>query len=328
MTGSPAVISPAKGTPAVLDTWTPEAAGGAEVLVDVHHSSLNYKDGLAVTGAPGVVSRFPLVCGIDLSGVVAESRDERWRPGDEVVATGFGLSMTHPGGYAGQQWVPADWLIRRPPRLTSARAMAIGTAGLTAMLAVLDLEDAGLTPADGPTVLVTGAAGGVGGIAVLLLAELGYRVLASTGRPEAADQLTALGAAEIVNRDELATPGRPLERPRWAAAIDVVGGTTLASVLAKADYAAPVAACGLAGGADLPATVLPFIIRGVRLLGIDSVQCPLPRREQAWTRLVRDLPLDRLDALTEVAPLGHVPHLGQEILAGRVRGRIVVDVHG
>jgi acrylyl-CoA reductase (NADPH) len=304
-----------------------EQTTDGEVVVDVSYSSLNYKDGLAVTGSPGVVSRYPLVCGIDLAGTVVSSESERWRPGDEVVATGFGLSMTHPGGYTAQQRVPAGWLLPRPATLSASQTMAIGTAGLTAMLAVLALEEGGLSPASTRPVLVTGAAGGVGSVAVMLLARLGYHVMASTGRPEYAGYLTSLGAVEIVDRADLAEPGRPLGKPRWSAAVDVVGGQTLANVLAGADHAAPVAACGLAGGPDLPTTVLPFILRGVKLLGIDSVECPVARRAVAWERLTRDLPLELLDRITTTKPLGRVPDLAREILAGKVRGRVVIDVN-
>jgi acrylyl-CoA reductase (NADPH) len=323
---SPAIVCESKG-PATTGTWSAERTEAGEVLVDIAYSSLNYKDGLAVTGSPGVVSRWPMVCGIDLCGVVESSDDDRWKPGDEVIATGFGLSMTHPGGYTGRQLVPADWLIARPEPMNLRQTMAIGTAGLTAMLAVLALEDGGLNPGASRPVLVTGAAGGVGSVAVMLLSGLGYQVAASTGRPDQHDYLRSLGATEIVDRATLAEPGRPLDQPRWAAAVDVVGGQTLATALAQADYAAPVAACGLAGGSDLPATVLPFILRGVQLRGIDSVQCPLGLRRTAWDRLTRDLPLDRLDQLTEVEPLGRVPELAKDILAGRVRGRVVIDVN-
>ncbi|HTK65112.1 MAG TPA: MDR family oxidoreductase [Pseudonocardia sp.] len=324
-TSSPAVVCEEKG-PAHLGTWSPDRTTEGDVVVDVSHSSLNYKDGLAVTGSPGVVSRYPLVCGIDLAGTVASSDSERWQPGDEVIATGFGLSMTHPGGYTAHQRVPAEWLLPLPATLSASRAMAIGTAGLTAMLAVLALEEGGLTPDATRPVLVTGAAGGVGSVAVMLLAELGYQVTASTGRPENAEYLTSLGATEIIDRAELSEPGRPLGKPRWSAAVDVVGGQTLANVLATADQAAPVAACGLAGGPELPTTVLPFILRGVKLIGIDSVECPVPRRVVAWERLTRDLPLEALDRITTTEPLGRVPDLAREILAGKVRGRVVIDV--
>ena len=297
-----------------------------DVTVAVRWSSLNFKDGLAVTGRGKVVQRTPMVCGIDLAGTVEESSSPDWQPGDEVVATGWGLSVTHPGGYTRRQRLPADWLLARPDGLTLSQTMAIGTAGLTAMLCVLDLEDAGVEPGDAE-VLVTGAGGGVGSVAVALLAALGHRVAASTGRPETHDALRALGATTIVDRAELAEPGtRPLEKERWAGAVDTVGSTTLAAVLRQTRYGGAVAACGLAGGADLPTTVLPFILRNVHLLGVDSVACPTPRRQEAWRRLAADLPTDALDSMTAVEPMTDLARLAEEILAGRVRGRVVVDV--
>ena len=324
--GIRAVVASAEG-PARLTELEETDLPEGDVTVDVAYSSLNYKDGLAVTGRAPIVRRPPLVCGIDLAGTVTDSSSPRWSPGEEVVVTGWGLSETHPGGYTGRQRVRSEWLVARPPGLTLAQTMAVGTAGLTAMLCVLALEDAGLQPgAEGP-VLVTGAAGGVGSVAVAVLSRLGHRVAASTGRPELHDYLSGLGAAEIVARDELARdPGRPLESTRWAAAVDTVGSTTLASALRQARYGAAVAACGLAGGTDLPTTVHPFILRGVRLLGVDSVMCPTPRREQAWGRLATDLDPDLLDGMTTVEPLGALPRLAEDILDGRTRGRVVIDV--
>ncbi|HLI02305.1 MAG TPA: MDR family oxidoreductase [Acidimicrobiales bacterium] len=324
-----AVVSDGTG-PAVLREMDDEELPAGDVTVDVAYSSLNYKDGLAVTGKGRIARRFPMVCGIDLAGTVSHSESPAWKPGDEVVVTGWGLSETHPGGYAERQRVRSDWLVARPPALSLAQTMAIGTAGLTAMLCLLALEDHGLTAPEGPDareVLVTGAAGGVGSVAVALLAGLGYRVVAATGRPETHDYLRDLGAADFVSREELAVAGeRPLESERWAAAIDSVGSTTLATVLRQVSYGGAVAACGLAGGPDLPATVLPFILRGVSLLGVDSVRCPTDRRRRAWDRLASGLPAERLDAMTTVAGLADVPELAGEILAGRTRGRVVIDV--
>ena len=315
-----------EGAPARLQQLTEADLPEGDVTVAVRWSSLNFKDGLAVTGRGKVVQRTPMVCGIDLAGTVEESSSPDWQPGDEVVATGWGLSVTHPGGYTRRQRLPAEWLLARPDGLTLSQTMAIGTAGLTAMLCVLDLEDAGVEPGDAE-VLVTGAGGGVGSVAVALLAALGHRVAASTGRPETHDALRALGATTIVDRAELSEPGtRPLEKERWAGAVDTVGSTTLAAVLRQTRYGGAVAACGLAGGADLPTTVLPFILRNVHLLGVDSVACPTPRRQEAWRRLAADLPTDALDSMTAVEPMTDLARLAEEILAGRVRGRVVVDV--
>jgi acrylyl-CoA reductase (NADPH) len=298
-----------------------------DVTVDVRFSSLNYKDGLAVSGKGKIARRFPMVCGIDLAGTVTESDSAQWQPGDEVVVTGWGLSETHPGGYAERQRLRSEWLVRKPSGLTAPQTMAIGTAGLTSMLCVLALADAGLSPEQDGEVLVTGAAGGVGSVAVAILARLGYRVTAATGRPETHDYLRELGATAFVDRTELATDsGRALDKQRWIGAVDCVGGTTLASVLKQTHYRGAVAACGLAGGSELPASVLPFILRGVSLLGIDSVQCPMPLRERAWQRLETDLPLDKLDTVTSHRPLADVPSLAREILAGQVRGRVVIDI--
>jgi acrylyl-CoA reductase (NADPH) len=300
-----------------------------DVTVAVGYSSLNYKDGLAVTGKGKVVRRFPMVCGIDLAGTVEASESPDWQPGDEVVVTGWGLSETHPGGYTHRQRLRSVWLVARPDGLSLRQTMSVGTAGLTAMLCVLALEQAGLAPSVDGEVLVTGAAGGVGSVAVAVLAQLGYQVAASTGRPETHEYLRSLGASTMVDRAELAEPsGRPLDKERWAAAIDTVGSATLAAAIRQTRYRGAVAACGLAGGSDLPITVLPFILRNVGLLGVDSVMCPTPVRSEAWRRLGVDLPTDGLDALTTVEPMGRVPELAGSILAGQTRGRVVIDVHG
>lgn len=296
-----------------------------DVTIDVVYSSLNYKDGLAVTGKGRIARSLPMVCGIDLAGTVAASDAPDWKPGDEVVVTGWGLSETHPGGYTTRQRVRSEWLVARPEGLSLQQAMAVGTAGFTAMLCVLALEDAGVRPDGGP-VLVTGAAGGVGSVAVTVLATLGYEVEASTGRAEAHEYLRSLGATGIVDRATLTEPGKPLGKERWAGAVDTVGSTTLANVLSQIHYGGSVAACGLAGGADLPATVMPFILRGVSLLGVDSVMCPTPRRQRAWERLGADLPVDTLDELTQVRPFDDIPGLAEDILAGRTRGRTVIEL--
>jgi acrylyl-CoA reductase (NADPH) len=300
-----------------------------DVTVRVAYSSLNYKDGLAVTGKGRIVRRFPMVCGIDLAGTVEESSSPAWQPGDEVVATGWGLSETHPGGYTQRQRLRSEWLVHRPEGLTLRQMMSVGTAGLTAMLCVLALEHAGLSPKADGEVLVTGAGGGVGSVAVAVLAHLGYQVAASTGRAETHDYLRSLGASVIVGRDELSVAsGRPLDKERWLGAVDSVGSETLASVLRQTRYRGAVAACGLAGGSDLPTTVLPFILRNVSLLGVDSVACPTPVRVEAWRRLGLDLPTNGLDAMTTVEPIGRVPELASAILAGQTQGRVVIDVNG
>ena len=300
-----------------------------DVTVAVAYSSLNFKDGLAVTGKGKVVRRFPMVCGIDLAGTVESSESADWQAGDEVVLTGWGLSETHPGGYTERQRVKSEWLVARPDGLDLQQTMVIGTAGLTAMLCVLALEHAGLEPGGDGEVLVTGAAGGVGSVAVAVLANLGYQVAASTGRPEVHDYLRSLGVTTIVDRAELATPsGRPLDKERWQGAVDTVGSETLATVLRQTRYRGAVAACGLAGGSDLPTTVLPFILRNVSLLGVDSVSCPTPVRAEAWQRLASDLPAGGVEAMTTVEPMSRVPELAEDILAGRIRGRVVIDVSG
>ncbi len=298
-----------------------------DVTVAVEYSSLNYKDGMILNGLGRLVRNYPHVPGIDFAGTVEASDSPDYKPGDKVILTGWRVGEIHWGGYATKARVRAEWLVPLPDGMTTKRAMAIGTAGFTAMLAVIALEEHGLAPGHGE-VLVTGAAGGLGSVAVAVLARLGHQVVASTGRAEAHGYLRDLGAAEIIDRAELADgPKRPLESERWAGAVDSVGSRTLAAVLAATRYRCSVAACGLAGGNDLPTTVLPFILRGVNLLGIDSVMCPAAPRREAWARLVRDLPLDKLDAATTVVPLGEVPDLGSEILKGRVRGRVVVDVN-
>jgi acrylyl-CoA reductase (NADPH) len=295
------------------------------VTVRVEWSTLNYKDGLAITGKAPVVRRFPMIAGIDFAGTVEASTHPDWKPGNKVVLNGWGVGETHLGGYAEMARVNGDWLVRLPPAMSSRDAMAIGTAGYTAMLAVLALERHGLTPARGP-VLVTGAAGGVGSVAVSILAKLGFRVAASTGRLEEAEYLKRLGATEIIERKELSGPAKPLAKERWAAAIDVVGSTTLANVLSMVSYGGAVAACGLAGGIDLPTSVAPFILRGVSLLGIDSVRCPIATRRQAWERLAHDLDRRKLAEMTREIGLSEVTEAASHIVEGKVRGRIVVKI--
>ncbi len=319
-----AIVAPEPGPAALCELSDADLPEG-DVTVAVSHSSLNYKDGLVVTGAGRVARVYPMVCGIDLAGVVEHSDSPDWRPGDEVLVTGWGLSETHPGGYTQRQRVRSEWLTARPAAFSLSQCMAIGTAGLTAMLCVLALEHAGIEPAGDAELLVTGAGGGVGSIAVTLLSGLGHAVAASTGRAKLHDYLRELGAATIVAREELEQPSKPLESARWAGAIDTVGAQTLASVLARIGYRGAVAACGRAGGTDLPTTVAPFILRGVSLLGVDSVMCPAELRTLAWGRLERDLPASRLDAMTTVEPLSRVPELAAEILAGQIRGRVVIE---
>lgn len=299
------------------------------VTVRVAYSSLNYKDGLAVTGKGRVVRKFPMVCGVDLAGVVETSDDPAWSPGESVIATGFGLGEEHWGGFAELARVRPEWLVRVPDGRDARWAMAIGTAGLTAMMCVLALERHGLTPetAGDLPVVVTGAAGGVGSVAVAVLAQLGYKVTAVSGRPEQAKYLRDLGATDVLARAELAeAPPRPLDKERWAGAVDAVGGTTLAVALRQTAYGGCVAACGLAGGAELPTTVHPFILRGVTLAGVESVRAPLSLRAEAWARLSSGLPDALLEEMTVVEPLERVPELGEEILAGRTRGRVVIDL--
>ncbi len=296
-----------------------------EVRIDVAWSTVNYKDALAVTGRSPVVRKFPMVPGIDFAGTVAESSDPRFKPGDAVLLNGWGVGETHWGGLARQARVKADWLVPIPPGLDARQCMAIGTAGYTAMLSVMALQERGVAPAAGP-VLVTGANGGVGTIAIALLAKLGFTVHASTGRVDQAEHLKRLGAAEVIDRATLGAPGKPLQKERWAAAVDSVGSHTLANVCASLQYGGTVAACGLAQGMDLPSSVAPFILRGVTLTGVESVYAPTPRRLTAWERLARELPKDLLDANTETIGLGAVAALAPRLLAGQVRGRVVVDV--
>jgi len=297
-----------------------------EVTVDIEYSTLNYKDGLVLRGLGRLVRKYPHVPGIDFAGRVAASASPDWKPGDSVILTGWRVGEMQWGGYAEKARVKASQLVRLPEGLTTKRAMAVGTAGFTAMLAVMALEEHGLVPGAGE-VLVTGAAGGVGSVATAILAKLGYRVAASTGRAETHAYLKALGAQEILDRAALAKPpARPLDSERWAGAIDAVGSTTLATILTQLKYGASVAACGLAGGNDLPASVIPFLLRGVNLLGIDSVMCTQPRRAAAWARIARDLPIEKLDAMTETVPLARVTELAEAILKGAIRGRVVVDV--
>jgi acrylyl-CoA reductase (NADPH) len=302
-----------------------DALPDGNVLVTVAYSSLNYKDALAVTGAGKIVAQYPMVPGIDLAGVVEESSAPEFKPGDQVLATGWGLGERHWGGYAQKARVKADWLLPVPPGLSLQQAMGIGTAGLTAMLSVMALEEHGLKPGGGK-VIVTGAAGGLGSMAVAILAKLGYVVAASTGRPDAQEYLRSLGARQILTRDELARPSeKALESERWAGAIDSVGGDTLASLLRSVAHRGSIVVCGLAGGSQLKTTVFPFILRGVNLLGIASSTTPTDRRRAAWARLIHDLPRTALDRMMQVAPLEDVPKLSQEILQGRIRGRIVID---
>jgi len=297
-----------------------------EVLVRVAYSTLNYKDGLAVTGKGKVLRSSPMAPGIDFAGTVIESASPSYKPGDEVVLTGWGVGERHWGGFSQLNRVPAEWLVPLPPGLSLLHAMAIGTAGFTAMLCVLAMERHGLRN-DGRELLVTGAAGGVGSVAVALLARAGYKVVASTGRPHEADYLHELGASDVIDRATLTAPGRPLESERWAGALDTVGGATLAGIFRSVAYHGVVAACGNAGGAEFTASVFPFILRGVKLIGVESVVVPADERRAAWERIARDLPTALIDRMTEVIPLGAVPAYSETITSGQVRGRIVVDVN-
>lgn len=296
-----------------------------DVTIAVEWSTVNYKDGLALSGMADIIKNFPLVAGVDLAGVVESSSDPRFAAGDRVVVNSWGLSQTHHGGYAERARVSGDWVVKLPDAISTRHAMAIGTAGYTAMLSILALEHGGITP-DRGDILVTGANGGVGSVSIALLSRLGYRVIASTGRMAEQEYLTALGASEIIDRATLSAPGGPIGRERWAGAIDSVGSHTLANVLAQTQYRGVVAACGLAQGVDLPVTVLPFILRNVTLAGIDSVNAPHEVRVEAYSRLARDLDLDKLEKTVTEIGLGDVPSVAQAVLRGEVRGRSLVNV--
>ncbi|MCA3222124.1 MAG: oxidoreductase [Burkholderiales bacterium] len=302
------------------------ATAPANVTVAVDYSTVNYKDGLAITNKSPVVRKWPMVPGIDAAGTVVASGDPRYQPGDAVVLNGWGVGETHWGGLAQQAIFKGDWLVRLPASITARQAMAVGTAGYTAMLCVMALQDHGVVPGAGE-VLVTGATGGVGSVAVALLSQLGYSVVASTGKATEADYLRRLGAASVIDRAELSAPGKPLQKERWAGVVDSVGSHTLANACAQTRYGGTVAACGLAQGMDLTASVAPFILRGVTLAGVDSVMCPQPRRQQAWQRLAAELDRRKLDAMTREVPLAGALEVAREILAGQVRGRVVVNVN-
>jgi acrylyl-CoA reductase (NADPH) len=314
-----------KGTTAALTQFDEAELMEGDVTVRVEWSDLNYKDGLAVTGKAPVVRRFPMIAGIDFAGTVEQSSHPGWKPGDKVICTGWGMGETHLGAYAEKARVKGDWLVRLPEGMSARDAMAIGTAGFTAMLAVLALEKQGVAPKSGP-VVVSGAAGGVGSVATAVLSKLGYHVIASTGRMAEATYLKSLGAAEVIDRNELSGPAKPLAKERWAGGIDSVGSTTLANILSMTKYNGAVAACGLAAGMDLLSSVAPFILRGVCLLGIDSVMCPIELRKTAWSRLASDLDHQKLVEITQEIGLGEVIDAGAKILAGQVRGRIVVKI--
>lgn len=313
------------GTKAALTDFDEANLMEGDVTVRVEYSTVNYKDGLAITGKAPVVRRFPMIAGIDLAGTVENSSHPAWKSGDKVILNGWGCGETHLGAYGAKARVKGDWLVPLPKSMSAREAMAIGTAGYTAMLAVIALERHGLKPERGP-IAVTGAAGGVGSVATTILAKLGFSVSAVTGRTGAAEYLKGLGATEIIERKELAGPPKPLAKERWAGAIDAVGSTTLANLLSMTRYGGAVAACGLAGGMDLPASVAPFILRGVCLYGIDSVMCPLPHRQEAWKRLETDLDRQKLATMTREIGLAGVPEAAASLLAGQVRGRIVVKI--
>ncbi|MBR0848933.1 oxidoreductase [Bradyrhizobium diazoefficiens] len=314
-----------KGTTAQMTQFDEAELMDGDVTVRVEWSTLNYKDGLALTGKAPVVRRFPMIAGIDFAGTVEQSSHPQWKAGDKVVCTGWGMGETHLGAYAEKARVKGDWLVPLPQDLSARDAMAIGTAGFTAMLSVLALEKHGLSPKSGP-VVVTGAAGGVGSIATAVLSKLGYHVIASTGRAAEADYLKEIGAAEIIDRNELSGAPKPLAKERWAGGVDSVGSTTLANLLSMTKYGGAIAACGLAAGMDLPSSVAPFILRGVCLLGIDSVMCPIEPRKAAWQRLASDLDRTKLSEITKEISLDEVSSWGAKILAGQVRGRVVVKI--
>ena len=311
-------------TQAHIQALTTDDLPAGDVLIAVDYSSLNYKDGLAVTGTGKIIRDFPMVPGIDLAGSVLESNDTRYKVGDQVIMTGWGVGERYWGGYAQQARVKADWLVPLPNGLSTQQAMIIGTAGLTAMLCVMALQDGGVQP-DAGKVVVTGAAGGVGSIAVLLLAQLGYHVVAVTGRPDTHAYLSSLGAKEFLTRDAMLQAARPLENQQWIGAVDVVGGSILSRVLAEMQYNGTVAACGLANSFKLDTTVMPFILRNVRLQGVDSVSCPFTRRQQAWQRLAAELPATAYTELSQVIALAAVPEAAQAIIEGKIQGRVLVD---
>ncbi|KJC41525.1 NADPH:quinone dehydrogenase [Bradyrhizobium sp. LTSP885] len=314
-----------KGTTVALTQFDESELMDGDVTVRVEWSTLNYKDGLALTGKAPVVRRFPMIAGIDFAGTVEQSSHPDWKAGDKVVCNGWGMGETHLGAYAEKARVKGDWLVRLPDGISARDAMAIGTAGYTAMLSVLALEKHGLTPKSGP-VVVTGSAGGVGSVAIALLSKLGYQVIASTGRTSEADYLKGLGASEVIDRAELSGPAKALAKERWAGGVDSVGSNTLANLLSMTRYGGAIAACGLAAGMDLPSSVGPFILRGVCLLGIDSVMCPIERRRTAWRRLAGDLDKAKLADITHEISLDDVIGYGSKILGGQVRGRIVVKI--
>ena len=314
-----------KATAVALTQFDEAELMEGDVTVRVEWSTLNYKDGLAVTGKAPVVRRFPMIAGIDLAGTVEQSSHPQWKTGDKVICTGWGMGETHLGAYAEKARVKGDWLVRLPAGMSTRDAMAIGTAGFTAMLAVLALEKHGLSPKDGAMV-VSGAAGGVGSVATAVLSRLGYHVIASTGRMSEAAYLKDLGAADVIDRSELSGPAKPLAKERWAGGVDSVGSTTLANILSMTKYRGAIAACGLAAGMDLPSSVAPFILRSVCLLGIDSVMCPIELRQVAWSRLASDLDPGKLIEITHEIGLDEVIAAGAKILAGEVRGRIVVKI--
>lgn len=314
-----------KGTTVALTQFDEAELMDGDVTVRVEWSTLNYKDGLAVTGEAPVVRRFPMIAGIDFSGIVEQSTHPKWKAGDKVVCNGWGMGETHLGSYAEKARVKGDWLVQLPDGISTRDAMAIGTAGYTAMLSVLALEKQGLSPKSGP-IVVTGAAGGVGSVATAVLSKLGYHVIASTGRMSETDYLKGLGASEVIDRAELSGPAKPLAKERWAGGVDSVGSTTLANLLSMTKYGGAIAACGLAAGMDLPSSVAPFILRGVCLLGIDSVMCPIEQRKLAWSRLASDLDRGKLSDITHEIGLDEVVAYGAKILAGQVRGRIVVKI--
>ncbi|MEA2894205.1 MAG: acrylyl-CoA reductase [Bradyrhizobium sp.] len=314
-----------KGTTVALTQFDEAELMEGDVTVRVEWSTLNYKDGLAVTGKAPVVRRFPMIAGIDFAGTVEASSHPAWKAGDKVICNGWGMGETHLGAYAEKARVKGDWLVRLPDGMSTRDAMAIGTAGYTAMLSVLALEKHGLSPDSGP-IIVTGAAGGVGSVVTAVLSKLGYHVIASTGRVSESGYLKDLGATEVIDRNELSGPAKPLAKERWAGGIDSVGSTTLANVLSMTKYGGAIAACGLAAGMDLPSSVAPFILRGVSLLGIDSVMCPIKTRKAAWARLASDLDRAKLAEITHEIGLDEVIAAGAKILAGQVRGRIVVKI--